>query len=230
MKYSIKTAGYTLLLSSLLAAVTVDGFAQETTFSCMKEQVRPIIQVTDEHQEYDVVIRNQCPGAVYWAMCIERMDPWSHKVIEVHTPTGYVEEEKKARVNLHLKNVAQGSLADGRIQEFYVSYDYAINSRPAAACVAKGCEAQKTEIRKQVAANDRAWSQARSEVQAMAKQECPEDGWGSENIETCRAAIFDSYTEKLAEFEQSDARLQARLQSIDPETCTVYGGGKNTIK
>lgn len=230
MKTVSKTAGYTLFLSLVLTAVPTQGTAQDTDFSCIKEQVRPIIQVTDQHQEFDIVLRNQCPGAVYWTMCIERMDPWTHKVIETHTPGGYVEAEKKARVNVHMKNVAKSSLADGRIQEFYVSHGYAINSRPTAACVARNCEAMKKDIRAKVTANDRAWDAAKVQVQDMTERECPDDGWGAANLEDCRQGVHDANQERLDEFKQVDARLQARLQAIEPGTCTVYGGGKNTIK
>ena len=85
-----------LLVSSLFATVAW-GQGESVDFSCMKVQVRPIIQVTDRHKEYDIVVRNKCPGGVYWSMCIERMDPWTHKVVEPHYPAGAVQAGKKAR-------------------------------------------------------------------------------------------------------------------------------------
>ena len=103
MKTDCKTASYTTFLITLLVSLPVTASASEVDFSCVKEQVRSIIQVTDAQQEFDVVMRNECPGALYWSTCIERMDPWTHPVIETHTPSGYVEAEKRARVNLQMK-------------------------------------------------------------------------------------------------------------------------------
>ena len=100
MKKTYKTATCALLLSLLVPAQTIAADAENDTFACMKEQVRPIIQVTDQHQEFDLVIRNECPGDVYWSVCIDRMDPWTHRVIESLTPGGYVKAGAKTRVNL----------------------------------------------------------------------------------------------------------------------------------
>ena len=142
MKSTAKTAGYTTFLTAILFAVPLSATAADVDFSCMKHEVRPIIQVTDQHQEFDVRVHNNCPGDVYWAMCIERMDPWTHKVIETHNPTGYVQEGKRARVNLHMKNTPKESLAEGRIQEFYVNVAYGIKGAEMPSCNAKACEAK----------------------------------------------------------------------------------------
>ncbi|MEJ2384882.1 MAG: hypothetical protein P8Y54_10850 [Xanthomonadales bacterium] len=198
----------------------------------MKEEVRSIIQVTDAHQEYDVRMRNECPGAVYWSTCIERMDPWTYRILETHTPGGYVEAGKRARVNLHLKNTppAGGDLADGRIQAVYVSYAYAIDGPPRAACVAQRCEAKKSDLRAQVTANDKAWLQARQRLAARIESECPTSGWGNADVDACRDQVRAAGAEELQAFADTDAALQAKLAEIDPENCTVYGGHANAIR
>lgn len=228
MKIFDKTVSYAAFLTSLVASVP--ALAQDVDFSCMQEQVRSIIQVTDQHQEFDVVMRNECPGAVYWATCIERMDPWSHRVIETHTPSGYVENGKRARVNLQMKNTPRESLAEGRIEEFYVNYAYALDRAPQAACVASACEAQKTELRAQVRSNDNAWAAAQASLQAQLESECPTSGWGNADADDCRERVTASRAEELGAFEANDEALRAQLAAIDPANCTVHGGGRNTIK
>ena len=230
MKNNAKTAGYITFLTAVLLMSPVLTTAAEVDFSCMKEQVRPIIQVTDQHQEFDVVVRNNCPGDVYWAMCIERMDPWTHKVIETHNPTGYVQEGKKARVNLHMKNTPRGSLATGRIQEFYANIAYGVKGREMPSCNASACEAKKTDLRAKVSANDSAWAKAENALQAKIAAECPDDGWGSEEVEVCRDKIQQANAEAMAVYADKDRELQASLQAVDPDNCTVYGGGLNTVK
>lgn len=232
MKFDCKTAGYTTFLTGLLVTLPVSAVAEAVDFSCVEEDVRSIIQVTDAHQEFDVIMRNKCPGAVYWSTCIERMDPWTHRVIETHTPSGYVEKDKRARVNLHLKNTPPdgGQLADGRIQGVYVSYAYAIEGAPQAACVARGCEAKKRELRARVAANDTAWAEVRQRLAARVESECPSSGWGNADVDACRANVRAAGEEEMQVFRDTDDTLQAQLAAVDPETCTVYGGTANTIK
>ena len=230
MKNTAKTAGYTTFLTALLFSFPVLSSASEVDFSCMKEQVRTIIQVTDQHQEFDVVVRNECPGDVYWAMCIERLDPWTHKILETHNPTGYVQEGKKARVNLHMKNTPKGSLATGRIQEFYANIAYGVKGREMPSCNASACEAKKRDLRAMVSTNDAAWAKAENQLQARIAAECPDDGWGSEEVEGCSKNIRDANAEAMAVYSSKNEDLQARLQAVDPENCTVYGGGENTIK
>lgn len=225
-----KTAGYTKFLIAALFAVPGIAMADEVDFSCMKEQVRSIIQVTDQHQEFDVVIRNDCPGNAYWAMCIERMDPWTHKIIETHNPTGYVEEGKRARVNLHMKNTPRDSLAEGRIQEFYVNIAYGIKSAEMPACNARACEEKKRDLRTKVSVNDAAWTKAENALQAKIIAECPDDGWGSEDVETCRSKVREASAEEMAVFASKNRKLQAALVALDPENCAVHGGGLNTVK
>ena len=229
MKFSAKTASYTVFLTAALFTLPHLAAAQDVDFSGRKEQVRDIIQVTDQHQEFAVVVRNECPGDVYWAMCIERLDPWTHEIIETHNPTGYVQEGKKARVNLHMKNTPRGSLASGRIQEFYANIAYGIKARKMPSCNARACEAKKSELRAQVSANDAAWSKAAMALEARIAAECPDNGWG-EDLDVCQQKIRDANAEAMAVYVEKDRDLQARMQAIDPDNCTVYGGGVNTIR
>ena len=224
MKTTNKTATCILLLSLLAPG---QSFAEESggdTFSCMKEQVRPIIQVTDQHQEFDLVIRNECPGDAYWAMCIDRMDPWTHRVIESLTPSGNVKAGARTRVNLQMKAVPD---ADGdvvRAQEFYFAVAYAINSPTRASCVASRCEPQKQTLRAELRDNEKSWRRFRRAVEAQQEAECPEHGWNTDDVTACRDAIAEAASSELAEFQKVDESLRARLGAIDPETCAVYGG------
>ena len=224
MKSIYKTVGYTTILSTLIALAPLCAQANEVDFSCMKEQVRPIIQVTDQHQEFDLVIRNQCPGSVHWAMCIERLDPWTHRVLETHTPTGYVEAEKKARVNLQMKATQEPGGEENRAQEFYMSVAYSIEAPARAACVAGGCEAKKTEIRAEAARNRKAWQKARKDLEAKTIAECPDHGWNTDDTDACRQAVIDAAAESMAGYRNTDKELRDRLAAINPETCEVYGG------
>lgn len=224
MKMICKTVGYTFFLSSLICTSPVRAESTEIDFSCMREMVRTIIQVTDRHQEFDIVIRNQCPGAVYWSMCIERMDPWTHKVIENHFPAGYVEAEKKSRVNLQMKATPNATGDQKRSQAFYVNLSYSIEEPSNASCVASQCEAKKTGLRSEVKKNRKAWRKAWQTVQANADAVCPDDGWNSVNLESCRQDVEDAAAEELMVYSETDKSLEQQLAEIDPETCTVYGG------
>lgn len=224
MKNGYKTAGYITFFSLCLSAQAIAAETPETGFSCMKEQVRPIIRVTDEHQEYDVVLRNQCPGAVYWSTCIERLDPWTFDVLETHQPVGYVEAEKRSRVNLHMKATQGPAGAPPRAQAFYVNVAYSINGPATASCVARSCEAKKKDLRASVARNDAAWWKAMNALQARAEAECPDNGWNRLDAETCRQGIFDAAAEEMANFESVDTELKEQLSAIDPDNCSVYGG------
>ena len=80
-----------------------DGVAAEVDFSCMSMEVKGKRPLTDRYKEYDVMLQNRCPGPVYWTMCIERIDPVSHRIIETLNPSGVLEQEKDSRVNLQMK-------------------------------------------------------------------------------------------------------------------------------
>jgi hypothetical protein len=224
METGYKTVSCVKFFAILIAFVPLISAAAEVDFSCMKEQVRPIIQVTDQHQEFDVVIRNQCPGAAYWSVCIERMNPWTHEVVETHTPSGYVEAEKRARVNLQMKATPSPYSDENRAQAFYVSHAYDISEPRRAACVASQCEARKKDLRAEASRNSRAWSRAKVELQETMEAECPDDGWSRSDADTCRRNIADGMAEQMAAYAATDAELREQLAAIDPETCTVHGG------
>lgn len=225
MEIGYKTVSYAKVLATLVAFIPLSTMAAEVNFACMKEQVRPIIQVTDQHQEFDVVIRNQCPGSAYWSVCIERMDPWTHEVVETHTPSGYVEAEKRARVNVQMKTTPSPDGDENRAQAFYVSHAYAINEPTKAACVARQCEAKKKDLRAKATQNSKAWSRAKRELAATIEAECPDNGWTRSDADACRKNIEEGAAEQMAAYAATDADLRKQLDAIDPDTCTVYGGG-----
>ena len=224
MKISSKTASYTLFLSAFFTIPAWAQGAAEVDFSCMTEQVRPIIQVTDQHREFDLVVRNECPGAVNWAMCVERLDPWTHRVLETHTPLGYVEAGKRSRVNLQMKATPSPDGYENRAQEFYMSVAYAIQGQPEATCVARACEAQKQKLRAEQSRNSAAWRKARRALEARVESECPEHGWNTDDVKACRQAVVDAASEQMMAFEEADNAVREQLNAIDPDTCTVHGG------
>lgn len=234
MKTICKTAVYTtflLLLVSMQALTPVMAAENDSIdFSCMKEQVRPIIQVTDRYQEFDVIVRNQCPGNAYWSMCIERLDPWTQKILENHTPTGYTEAEKRGRVNLQMKATHNAEIDVSRAQEFYVAIAYGIEKPQKAQCVARACEAKKTDLRTAVRKNTSAWHSALKALDAKILSECPDHGWNTPDTQACRDALAEAQKENLAMFEQKDQELREQMAAIDPETCMVYGGNILKLK
>ena len=215
-----------LLLGPLLfctAPLTLQ--AAEVDFSCMSQTVLGKIQVAERYKEYDVVLKNSCPGPVYWAMCIERVEPLSHKVVEVHTPSGYLEAEKKSRVNLQMKKGPERMAFRKRFQEFYLSTAYAVDAAAGARCVAGGCEAERRDVRARFDANTKAWEQAEAALSARLTKECPQSGWGkTEQVETCEAGIREAAREELERLTQSDAELLKELQEAGPEDCRIHGG------
>ena len=104
----MKTLLTKFVFSSILFAVSVSIpvtllQAEEVDFSCMSYIVKGKTQVSENYKEYDIAVHNRCPGAVYWSMCIERMDPWTNEVQVGLTPSGKIEKQKKTRVNLQMK-------------------------------------------------------------------------------------------------------------------------------
>lgn len=219
--------GRTMLLLALagLASAPTPVTAEEIDFSCMSHAVRGKTQLTDRHKEYDIVLRNACPGPVYWTMCIERLDPVSHRVVEVHNPSGYLEADKSARVNLQMKKGPDSMTFRKRFQSFYLNVGYAVNDAARAACVAAACEAERSELRKRMDANLAAWSRAQSAFEQRLASECPETGWGrTEEVETCEAAIREAAQEELEAFAATDATLREELQAAGPEHCQLHAG------
>lgn len=207
-----------LLPAGVLSAADID-------FSCMSYDVRGKVQLMERYKEYDVVLRNRCPGPVHWSMCIERIDPLSHEVVETHTPSGYLEEGKTSRVNLQLKKGPEDRAFRRRFQELYVSVGYAVDDRAEARCIARECETKRRDLRRRIDANLAAWEKAHTTLEARMLSECPESGWGkTEEVDTCRTAVRESAQEPLAEFERKDQELWAQLKPKDAVTCALYAG------
>jgi len=212
---------------AILLCVLLPGpaIAQEADLSCMSYRVLDKIQVAERYTEFDVIVTNSCPGAVYWTMCIERLDSRNQKILESHTPSGYVEKDKKSRVNLQMKKSGSDSGFRQRFQEFYVNVGYGIERASSAKCVAALCEAQKREARAEFRANLGAWEKAEKALAARLAAECPESGWGvTEEVETCRAGIREAVQSDLDRFARVDADLREQIVSGDPAYCQVHGG------
>jgi len=222
-----RTVSKIILVVILLAALAFSSLSPaqtpEVDFSCMQYSVKGKTQVTDRYKEYDVILQNRCPGAVYWSMCIERVDPWSHKVVEAHTPSGYIEKDKKSRVNLQMKKGPEGRFHN-RFQEFFVNIGYAINSTAKAACGASKCEAGRKQLRAEIQANEEVWKKAGEALAAQVAAECPESGWDGASKEGCEAQIRESSQEEIASFAQKDIELRQQMTDVVPINCRVYGG------
>jgi hypothetical protein len=226
MKRAVEKSRFAALAGLLLLLPAGPALrAAEVDFACMSHDVLGKIQVSERYKEYDVSVQNRCPGPVYWAMCIERLDPLRHSVIEVHTPVGYLEAEQKSRVNLQMKKGPEQMAFRKRFQEFYVNVAYAIDAAPAASCVAAGCEAERRELRAAADANVKGWAAAERVLSERLARECPQSGWGkTEEVETCEAGIREAAREQLERFAQSDAELRKELQEGGPERCRLHGG------
>ena len=225
MKSTLENFGAAAVSCLLLLTGPVELRAAETDFSCLSHEVRGKIQVAERYKEYDVVVQNRCPGPVYWSMCIERMDPLTHKVLEVHTPSGYLEADKRARVNLQMKKGPERMTFRRRYQEFYVNIGYAIDAVASAACVAKGCEAERRDLRTRLDGNVNAWERAEKELAERLAQECPQSGWGkTEEVETCEARIREAVQAELEQYAATDAELRGQLQDEGLKRCRVHGG------
>jgi hypothetical protein len=191
----------------------------------MGVQARGKTRVAERYKEYDVVLENRCPGPVYWAMCIERVDPSTHRVVETHNPTGYIEPDQTSKVNLQLKKGSEKMTFRKRFQEFYVSAGYAIDRLPSAPCVAQTCEASRRELRQRIDANLAAWDEAQRALDTRLAEECPESGWGATaEVETCRAPLREAGQEQLLQLAQTDQSLREELQSTGSKECQAYGG------
>lgn len=224
MKKQIKNRLGAIL--TLLTALPFASLAQadDVDFSCMSYKVWSKSHVSNQYRSYDIVVQNDCPGAVYWAMCIERLDLNTHKVIETHNPTGYVDEGKKARVNLNLKQDMTQSRFRNRFQEFYVDIGYSIDGLPVARCYAKQCEAEKSALRSEISANEKAWKEAEKSFHAKISAECPDTGWDQETHDECVSNLMSDSDSRLEVFAATDQELREQMAAIDPDTCQVYSG------
>lgn len=217
-----KVTGMLALSISLLGGTHIQ--AAEIDFSCMSYKVWPKSHVSDRYTSYDIVIQNSCPGDVYWEMCIERLDPVSHKVVETHNPAGYVEAEKKARVNLNLNKRNGKSVFRNRFQEFYVDIAYAIDSPLAPHCYATQCEAKKSGLRAEIRANEKAWENAEKALAAQIIAECPDSGWDEASLVECSETVRNSNPVQMETFALKDQELRDQMAAIDPDTCKVHSG------
>lgn len=209
----------------LCAALPCAAVAQEADLSCMSYRVLEKIQVADRYKEFDVIVTNSCPGAVYWSMCLERLDSRNQKILESHTPGGYVEKDNKSRVNLQMKKSGSETDFRQRFQEFYANVAFGIERAPKANCVATVCEADKRELRAAFRANLASWETAERNLAARLAAECPESGWGiTEEVETCRAGILATEQPELDQFARKDTELRERIEVDNTAYCQVYGG------
>lgn len=214
-----------IALGAALTLATLTANAEDVDLSCMSHRVVDKIQVAARYKEYDVIVGNDCPGPVYWSMCIERLDPLSQRVLEVHTPSGQVEAGEKNRVNLQMKQDIERELFRERFQEFYVNLAYAIDAPDRADCVAARCESEKRGLRSDFRANLGAWEQAELLLGQRLTEECPETGWGkTEAVEQCRDAIRAAAQPDLEQYASRDAELRGQIESGSPGYCRVQGG------
>jgi hypothetical protein len=213
------------VIAALSASILTGVEASEVDFSCMSFSVRGKTPLTSQFKEYDVILTNRCPGSVYWTMCIERLDPLSHDNIEIHNPSGMIEEEQKVRVNLQMKRGADSMGSQKRYQEFYLGIGYAVKPPAQAPCVATRCEAENRPLRQELDTNLAAWQRAQADLSKRIAAECPESGWGrTDETEACEAALRQAEQANLEAFLRKDSQLRERLHSVHGAGCQVHGG------
>jgi hypothetical protein len=213
-----------LVASAFFLLPAFSAYAEDVDFSCMSYRVWGKGHMSDQYKSYDIVVQNQCPGDVYWAMCIERMDPDTHKVVETHKPTGYVQEGKKARVNLNLRKHPDPDRFRNRFQEFYVDIGYAIDGAATPACMAAQCESRKTDVRKKISTNEKAWEKADRALAAQIKEACPDTGWDTVASKECEENLRAASQEAMEQFAALGRELREQIAAIDPDTCQVHSG------
>ncbi len=199
--------------------------AQEVDLSCMSHRILGKTQVSERYKEYDVILVNGCPGPVYWAMCIERLDPMTSRILEAHTPSGYIEADQKIRVNLQMKRGPESMDFRQRFQEFYLATDYSIEPQARAQCIASQCEAARRDVRQQLNANLQAWEAAETGLREQLANQCPESGWGkTQQVEGCETEVRASAQPRLDELAQKDTALREELQTTGPPGCELHAG------
>ena len=224
MRITVKI-GFPALMATVMFFVSFTLVqASEVDFSCMKVRVWGKGHVSNQYKNYDVVIHNQCQGSAYWAMCIERMDPHTNRPMETHNPVGYIESEKKARVNLHLKRGPGDGRFHGRYQEFYVNVGYSIEGAASASCNAGKCEAQKRGLRAEVRANESAWEKAEKRLTALVAEKCPDTGWEAATKAECEDTLRASEESSMEQYIEADQLLREKLATVDPEYCQTWSG------
>jgi len=198
--------------------------AADVDYSCMNYKVWDKEHSSNQYKDTDVVLQNRCPGSVYWSMCIERVDPWTGKILETHDLVGFIEAEKKARVNLHLQKSKNRTQFRNRFQEFYVSFGYGIKKHTRAVCTARQCENKKQGLREQIRANETAWQRAENSMTAQIAAECPDPGWDPTNHQECATRIREASHGKMNAYPLKDQELREKMSAVDPERCQAWSG------
>lgn len=196
--------------------------AEEIDFSCLEETVLNKAQVSQSYQEFDIILKNHCPGTVQWAMCIERMNPFTNKILETLTPSGQILVDKKFRVNLQMKKQAHES--EEAFQEFYVNFAFNVNARAMVHCVATLCESKKQSLRSKQRANNKSRQTAMKALNSQLAKDCPKTGWDTGKETECEAGVRAENKSKIQQYAINDAAIREELAAIDPEQCVVYSG------
>ena len=225
MKNRMKTAAGLLLCGLLFLAPYEQAEAEDVDFSCMSYRIWDKSQLSDRYSEHDVVLTNSCPGAVYWAFCIERVDPWTGEIMETHSPVGYVRPEQKARVNLQMKKGKHFIHFRNRYQGFYVNAGFAIDQPASVQCRGQSCEAKKRDLRAVYRTNLVQWDKAIGAMNARIKEECPTSGWDNATSEECEAHVKSESQAELNAFAIQDQEYRDTLAATDPENCQVWAAG-----
>lgn len=197
-------------------------FAQD--FSCINMEVKSKAQVSSQHQEYDIIFTNNCPGAVYWAACVQTIDPWRYTVGTPLEPRGLVDDGKRTKVNVQMKRTPSPS--DGRVayQWFYVTPAYSLEPSVSAQCMAKACESMKSGLRGEWTRNDRAWQAALTRIEQQAVERCPKTAWDNTEQETCMDNVRAEHGEELAAFEATQQDIERQIGELEPVNCVTHGG------
>ncbi len=226
MKTLFRKFAFLAILSAVSVSIPLTLLqAKEVDFSCMSYKVKEKIQVSEHHKEYDIILENRCPGSVYWSMCIERMDPWTHEIQEALTPSGIIQMEKKSRVNLHMKRRPDKSRSRQAFQEFYLHIGYALKPPVNTQCVATGCELKRRDLRAKFRLNDAAWKKAKKTLVARISAECPQTGWDSSTQDVCETKMRENSQAPMGQFAQKEKELKHKLSAVDPERCQIHAGG-----
>lgn len=212
----------TITIIGLSFLSVTSATAEETDFSCIDESVLAKTMVTQRYKEFDIILENDCPGPVNWSMCIEKMDPFTHRVTETLTPSGQIERDKKFRINMQMQKQEDERNKLSGYEEFYVNVVYSIDSALKPSCVARNCESKKKPVREQIRSNQRDWQKANDATNRKVSSECPRSGWSDAQQEKCMTRIQKEAQPMLTEFKEKDRELKIELAAINPETCEIH--------
>jgi hypothetical protein len=105
-----------------------------------------------------------------------------------------------------------------------VDIGYAIDNEPVTQCHASRCEAQKSDLRGQIRANEKAWEKAEKALASRMATECPDTGWDKAGFDECQLTVRAGSAEEMAGFPLKDQELRDQMAAVDPENCQVYSG------